>query len=296
MLPYRYGAVGTQYMNTKPSSELPISLSCQILSIFALSFPKPIMITIISPAKTQDFSAQDITKEFTEPAFLKESERLVKELKKKSAKKLTELMTVSENIAALNHERFRNFTTPFTPENAKQALLAFKGDVYTDIEVENYSTKEFDFAQDHLRILSGLYGLLKPLDLIQPYRLEMKIKLKNSRGKDLYEFWGERITKAINADLEKNKESVLINLASNEYYKVINPKKIKGEIITPVFKDHKDGQYKIIAFYAKRARGMMANFIIKKGLRNPEELKTFEEGGYEYSEPLSNEKEWVFIR
>src|SRR5690606_26757626 len=214
----------------------------------------------------------------------------------KSAKKLTELMTVSENIAALNHERFRNFTTPFTPENAKQALLAFKGDVYTDIEVENYSTKEFDFAQDHLRILSGLYGLLKPLDLIQPYRLEMKIKLKNSRGKDLYEFWGERITKAINADLEKNKESVLINLASNEYYKVINPKKIKGEIITPVFKDHKDGQYKIIAFYAKRARGMMANFIIKKGLRNPEELKTFEEGGYEYSEPLSNEKEWVFIR
>lgn len=124
----------------------------------------------------------------------------------------------------------------------------------------------------------------------------MKIKLKNSRGKDLYEFWGDRITKAINADLEKNKESVLINLASNEYYKVINPKKIKGEIITPVFKDHKDGQYKIIAFYAKRARGMMANFIIKKGLRNPEELKTFEEGGYEYSEPLSNEKEWVFIR
>lgn len=254
------------------------------------------MITIISPAKTQDFSAQDITKEFTEPAFLKESERLVKELKKKSTKKLTELMTVSDNIAALNHERFRNFKTPFTPENSKQALLAFKGDVYTDIEVENYSTKEFDFAQDHLRILSGLYGLLKPLDLIQPYRLEMKIKLKNSRGKDLYEFWGDRITKAINADLEKNKESVLINLASNEYYKVINPKKVKGEIITPVFKDYKVGQYKIIAFYAKRARGMMANFIIKKGLKNPEELKTFQEGGYEFSEPLSNEKEWVFVR
>lgn len=254
------------------------------------------MITIISPAKTQDFSAQNFTTEFTEPSFLKDSERLVKELRKKSAKKISELMDVSENIAALNYDRFQKFSTPFTPDNAKQALLSFQGDVYTDIEVENYSKKEFNFAQDHLRILSGLYGLLKPLDLIQPYRLEMKIKLKNSRGKDLYEFWGDRITKAINADLEKSKESVLVNLASNEYYKVINPKKIKGQIITPVFKDHKDGQYKIIAFYAKRARGMMTNFIIKNGIKYPEQLKTFQEGGYEYSEPLSSEKEWVFIR
>lgn len=254
------------------------------------------MITIISPAKTQDFSAQDITKEFTEPSFLKESERLVKELKKKSAKKICELMDVSENIAALNYNRFQNFSTPFTPDNAKQALLSFKGDVYTDIDIDNYSTKEFDFAQNHLRILSGLYGLLKPLDLIQPYRLEMKIKLKNPRGKDLYEFWGDRITKAINEDLKKNKDAVLVNLASNEYFKAVKPKKINTDIITPIFKDNSNGQYKIIAFYAKRARGMMANFIIKNGIKNPEALKTFQEAGYEYSEPLSNEKEWVFIR
>lgn len=254
------------------------------------------MITIISPAKTQDFSEQDFIKNFTEPTFLKESERLVKELKKKSTKKISDLMTVSENIAALNYERFQNFNTPFTPDNAKQSLLAFKGDVYTDIDVENYTTGEFDFAQNHLRILSGLYGLLKPLDLIQPYRLEMKIKLKNSRGKDLYQFWGNRITKAINEDLKENTGSVLINLASNEYFKVIDPKKIKGEIITPVFKDYKDGDYKIIAFYAKRARGMMANFIIKNKLKNVEKLKTFGEGGYEYNQRLSTEKEWVFIR
>lgn len=254
------------------------------------------MLAIISPAKTQDFTDQKFIDTYSDPEFLKESEKLIKELKKKSATSISKLMEVSSNIAELNYERYQNFETPFTPENAKQALLAFKGDVYTDIDVDNFTKKEFEFAQDHLRILSGLYGILKPLDLIQPYRLEMKIKLKNSRGKNLYEFWGDRITKVINTDLEKSKNPCLINLASQEYFKVIDTKKIKGEIITPTFKEHKNGEYKIIAIYAKRARGMMANFIIKNKLKNVEKLKTFGEAGYEYSERLSTEKEWVFIR
>lgn len=254
------------------------------------------MIAIISPAKTQDFTDQKFIDEYSEPAFLKDSEKLIKELRKKSAPKISKLMDVSSNIAELNYERYRNFKTPFTPDNSKQALLAFKGDVYTDIDVENFSKKEFDFAQDHLRILSGLYGILNPLDLIQPYRLEMKIKLKNSRGKNLYEFWGNRITDKINVDLEKTKNPYLINLASNEYFKAVDTRKIKGEIITPVFKDNKNGEYKILAFYAKRARGMMANFIIKNKLQTVEKLKTFQEAGYAYSERLSTDKEWVFIR
>lgn len=252
------------------------------------------MLVIISPAKTQDFSAQEWTKEFSEPYFLKESVKLVKELKKQSPQQIASLMSVSEKIADLNYTRFKNFKTPFTSENAKQALLAFKGDVYTDIDIAHYTQEDFEFAQNHLRILSGLYGLLKPLDLIQPYRLEMKIKLGNPRGKNLYEFWGDRITKKLN-ELATTAPT-LINLASAEYFKAINPQLFKGNIITPVFKDNKDGDYKIIAFYAKRARGMMTNFIIKHKITQPEQLKTFQDAGYEYSEPLSSSHEWVFIR
>lgn len=253
------------------------------------------MIVIISPAKTQDFSPQERTSLFSEPIFLKESLKLVKELKKQSPQQIASLMSVSDKIAELNYTRFKSFKAPFTPGNAKQALLAFKGDVYTDIEVGHYTQEDFEFAQQHLRILSGLYGLLKPLDLIQPYRLEMKIKLENPRGKDLYEFWDNRITKALNTG-SKKPNPTLINLASAEYFKAINTKLFKGGIITPVFKDHKDGEYKIIAFYAKRARGMMTDFIIKNKIENPEVLKTFQRAGYEYSEPLSNDQEWVFIR
>lgn len=253
------------------------------------------MIVIISPAKTQDFSDQEHTTLFSEPVFLKESLKLVKELKKQSPGQIASLMSVSDKIAELNHDRFSSFKTPFTTDNAKQALLAFKGDVYTDIDVDNYTKEDFEFAQQHLRILSGLYGLLKPLDLIQPYRLEMKIKLSNPRGKDLYEFWGDRITKELNTILDKP-NPMLVNLASVEYFKAINMKLFKGKIITPIFKDHKNGEYKIIAFYAKRARGMMTDFIIKNKIKNPETLKTFQSAGHEYSEPLSNDQEWVFIR
>lgn len=253
------------------------------------------MTIIISPAKTQDFSAHNTTHIFSEPVFLNESLKLVKALKKQSPQEIASLMSVSDKIAELNYDRFKNFKTPFTPDNAKQALLAFKGDVYTDIDIDNYSQEDFEFAQQHLRILSGLYGLLKPLDLIQPYRLEMKIKLGNPRGKDLYEFWGDRITKELNKLMDKPNPT-LVNLASTEYFKAVNPKLLKGKIITPVFKDQKNGAYKIIAFYAKRARGMMTDFIIKNRIDNVEKIKTFQEAGYEYSEPLSTAQEWVFIR
>lgn len=257
------------------------------------------MISILSPSKTQDFADDGLKPSkiaYSQPALLQDSTVLVKELRKKSVEAIEKLMSVSENIATLNHERFQQFSTPFSPENARQALLAFKGDVYTDIDIHAYKKADFDFAQQHLCILSGLYGLLKPLDLIQPYRLEMKTKLKNPKGKDLYQFWGGKITDQLNEALKEQKTKVLINLASNEYFKAIQAGELKGEIITPVFKEHKDGQYKTIALYAKRARGMMANFIIRHRMDTPKKLKTFAEAGYEYSEALSSENQWVFVR
>ena len=254
------------------------------------------MIAIISPSKTQDFSSNGQPEAFSQPQFLKQSEMLVKELRKKKTADIKSLMEVSDKIAELNYERYRQFKTPFTPEDSKQALFSFKGDVYTGIDSENYKEEELEFAQDHLRILSGLYGVLRPLDLIQPYRLEMKIKLKNRRGKDLYSFWGNRLTEALNRDFENQQNKVLINLASNEYFKALDKKKLKAEIITPVFKEHKNGKYSVIAIFAKKARGMMTDFIIKNKIQEAEELKTFHQEGYEYSEQLSQGNEWVFIR
>ena len=260
---------------------------------------KQIMLTILSPSKSQDFAddSLDIQKlKYSEPALLQESGQLVEELRQKSVEDLQELMSVSEKIASLNYERYQNFTTPFSPDNARQALLAFKGDVYTDIAIHDYSKDDFAFAQQHLRILSGLYGLLKPLDLIQPYRLEMKTKLPNQRGKNLYQFWDDRITQQLKAALQGHKSKVLVNLASNEYYKSLQPDALEGEVVTPVFKENKDGKYKVVAIHAKRARGKMANFIIRQRVDQAEQLKTFSEGGYEYSDNLSSEKEWVFVR
>lgn len=257
------------------------------------------MISILSPSKTQDFAddSVDVSKiDHTEPSLLKDSSVLVKELRKKSVQDIEKLMSVSENIATLNHERFQHFSTPFSPENARQALLAFKGDVYTGIEIQEYKKADFKFAQEHLCILSGLYGLLRPLDLIQPYRLEMKTKLSNPKGKDLYQFWGNRISEQLNELLKDQKKKVLINLASNEYFKAIKPAELDAEIITPVFKENKDGKYKTVAIFAKKARGLMANFIIQQRIDTPEKLKTFAEAGYEYSENLSSDKEWVFVR
>lgn len=250
------------------------------------------MIVLISPAKTLDLSATDVSL-YTQPDFQKETKELVGIMKKKSKKAIKSLMKVSDNIASLNEERYQQFVEDFTQENAKQALLAFKGDVYTKIEVDAFSKEDFEFAQQHLRILSGLYGLLKPMDLIQPYRLEMGITLKNKKGKNLYEFWGGKIARAIN---DVKEEGPIVNLASKEYFKAVDRKALQHKVISPVFKEFRNGEYKIIGIFAKQARGMMSNFMIKNKITNPEELKTFNEDGYEYADSKSTENEWVFIR
>jgi cytoplasmic iron level regulating protein YaaA (DUF328/UPF0246 family) len=249
------------------------------------------MITLISPAKTLDLSTTEINLN-SQPDFIKNTLELVSIMKKKSTSELMQLMDISENLAQLNRERYRNFKKSFEPENSKQALLAFKGDVYTKIDVENYSSEDFEFAQKHVRILSGLYGLLKPMDLIQPYRLEMGIRLENKKGKNLYEFWGSRIAKAIN---EVSNGDPVINLASQEYFKAVDVEKLSSKIITPVFKEFKNGKYQVIGLFAKQARGMMTDFIIKNRINNPEELKVFNSGKYEFKE--ENERgEWLYIR
>ena len=191
---------------------------------------------------------------------------------------------------------FEAWSQPFTPENAKQAVLAFKGDVYTGLDAESLSEKQFKFAQKHLRILSGLYGLLRPLDLMQAYRLEMGTKFENKAGKDLYSFWGDKITQALNAEIVSQKDDVLVNLASNEYFKSVKPKLLNGRIVTPVFKDWKGDKYKIISFYAKKARGLMCRYAIDNDISNVDKLKGFDYEGYAFNESMSSENEWVFIR
>lgn len=250
------------------------------------------MIALISPAKTLDLDPIDLAT-FTEPEFRKEIKELAGIMKKKSSADLQELMGISENLALLNRDRFKNFSNDFTLENSKPALFTFKGDVYRQMEVENYSEEQLAFAQDHLRILSGLYGLLKPLDLIQPYRLEMGIKLANKKASDLYGFWQHKITQALN---EATTDGAIINLASREYFKAVDQKKLKAKVIQFSFKEFRDGKYKIIAIYAKQARGAMANYIIENQINKPEQLKLFDLDRYEYSEKLSTDAEWVFIR
>lgn len=251
---------------------------------------------VISPAKTLDFDTAPVTTACTQPDFLLQSQQLIDELKTLSQAEVASLMKLSDKLAALNVARFGSWATPFTPENAKQAILAFKGDVYTGLDAETFSEEDFSFAQQHLRILSGLYGLLKPLDLIQPYRLEMGTRFNNSKGKNLYEFWDMQLTGALNRELSEEKEAVLINLASNEYFKAVKLKNLQAEVITPVFKDQKNGQYKIISFYAKKARGLMAAYIIQNRLNTPEQIKNFDTDGYYFSEEQSKGNEWVFLR
>jgi cytoplasmic iron level regulating protein YaaA (DUF328/UPF0246 family) len=205
-------------------------------------------------------------------------------------------MGISPKLAELNVDRYKTWKQPFTTENAKQSLLAFKGDVYRDIESDKFTASDFDFAQQHLRILSGLYGVLRPLDLMQPYRLEMGTKLKNKRGANLYEFWGTKITKSLNLALAQSKSDILVNLASNEYFNSVIPDDLDAEIITPIFKDTKNGKLKIISFFAKRARGMMTNFIIRKGITDPLQLKKFKVAGYKFDKSLSTTTEFTFTR
>ncbi|NOU59793.1 peroxide stress protein YaaA [Marinifilum caeruleilacunae] len=254
------------------------------------------MLIVISPAKSLDFESSVPTKLHSDAGFTKDAEQLIKILRKLKVDEIQELMSVSPKLAQLNFERFHQWSLPFTSENAKQALLAFKGDVYTGIDADSLTDKDFEYAQSKLRILSGLYGVLKPMDLIQAYRLEMGKKLGNRRGKDLYEFWGDRITKSINQDLKEYGHKNLINLASNEYFKSINSKKINADIVTPAFKDLKNGQYKMISFFAKKARGLMTRFIIQNEITNPEDLKAFDLDGYIFNPNLSKENAPVFTR
>lgn len=253
------------------------------------------MHVVISPAKTLDFETP-WKLDSTQPAFLDDSQLLIKQLRKLPAHKIGDLMSISEKLSILNAERFLNWHLPFTPDNAKPAILAFRGDVYTGLDADSFGKKDFAFAQEHLRILSGLYGLLRPLDLIQPYRLEMGTGFVNSRGKNLYDFWQDKITESLNAELIAHKKPTLINLASNEYWSAVKPAKLNAEVITPIFKDAKNGEYKIISFFAKKARGMMAAYIIKNRIKKPDELKGFDTDGYQFNLSLSKGNNWVFTR
>ncbi|MAT92501.1 MAG: peroxide stress protein YaaA [Halioglobus sp.] len=254
------------------------------------------MLTVISPAKTLDFDSRPTTRRATQPQFLERSAALVDDARALSPADIRSLMGVSENIAELNHQRFMNWGTPFSLDNAKQAILAFKGDVYTGLEAETLNAKQLGFAQQHLRILSGLYGLLRPLDLMQPYRLEMGLKFANSGGKNLYEFWGDDLTAAIDAQLGKSGSRVLVNLASNEYFRSLKARSLDADIVTPVFRDLKNGKYRVISFFAKKARGQMARYIIDNELNDPDGLKKFRRDGYRYNRAESTARELVFTR
>jgi len=254
------------------------------------------MLVIISPAKTLDFETPPVAKTASKPTMLKDSGELVDIMRNYSPDGLMDLMGVSKKIGELNVERFHNWHTPFNKSNAKQALLAFKGDVYTGLDAETFSEEDFDFAQQHLRILSGLYGVLRPLDLIQPYRLEMGTKLTNDKGNNLYEFWGDKPARSVNKQLKVLQSETLINLASNEYFNALDKKVLSANIITPVFKDYKNGKYKIISFFAKKARGLMSAYIIKKRITDPAKIKRFNVDGYRFDKASSSDNEWVFLR
>lgn len=254
------------------------------------------MLMVISPAKTLDFESPLATKRYTQPALLEESQKLIALARQLSPADIGSLMHISDKLAVLNAQRFNDWQPDFTPDNARQAILAFKGDVYTGLQAGTFSEAAFDFAQQHLRMLSGLYGLLRPLDLMQAYRLEMGIKLANPAGKDLYSFWGDKLTHALNAALAEQGDSVLINLASDEYFKALKPTLLKGEIVKPVFLDEKNGKFKVISFYAKKARGLMSRYIIENELTQPEQLKKFDVDGYAFDAGESKGNELVFKR
>jgi len=249
------------------------------------------MLAVISPSKTQDFEPVQVST-FTQTRQIEQSQILVDLLKGKTQDDIASLMSISDKLSKLNFDRFRTFNTPFTLSNAKQALLAFKGDVYNGIDAPSLSLDDLKFAQDHLRMLSGLYGVIRPLDLIQPYRLEMGTKLKNDQGKNLYEFWGSQISQVLN----KDELEVIINLASNEYFKGVDKKSINAKIINIAFKELKSDTYKIVGIYAKRARGLMVNYMIKNRLTEPESLKDFNVEGYQFRQDMSDDLTWVFTR
>ena len=254
------------------------------------------MLAIISPAKTLDFESAVRNLPVSQPHLTDYSEQLIEICRQLSPQDLSSLMSISDKLAGLNAARFAEWTKSHNEKNSRAAIWAFKGDVYTGLDADSLSDEDVQFAQRHLRMLSGLYGLLKPLDLMQPYRLEMGTAFANTRGKNLYEFWGDKITDLLNQTLKQSGSDVLINLASQEYFKSVNTQKLKARLITPVFKDEKNGKYKIISFYAKRARGLMVRYAAEHNITDPEMLKNFDYEGYSFNAAASNESEWVFMR
>ncbi len=256
------------------------------------------MLMVVSPAKTLDYTSPLATETATQPEFIPQSAELIDVCRTLTPVDISSLMKVSDKIAGLNAARFADWSTTFNADNARQAILAFKGDVYTGLAAETLTEDDFQWAQANLRILSGLYGLLKPLDLMQPYRLEMGTKLGNAKGTNLYQFWGTALSEKLNSVFAEKGESspVLLNLASNEYFKAVKPKVLDAKVITPVFKDCKNGQYKIISFYAKKARGLMVRYVIDNRIEAPEAIKDFDVAGYYFSEEESTATEWVFKR
>ncbi len=251
---------------------------------------------VVSPAKSLDFEKELPTARYSEPLFIEEASILNNALSRKSKKAIRELMHLSDKLAQLNKDRYQQFHTPFTPENARPAVYAFNGDVYTGLDAYSITEDKLDALQDKLRILSGMYGVLRPLDLMQPYRLEMGTSLSIRRNKNLYDFWGDKPTQQLNEELQN--DELFVNLSSNEYFNAIKPKKLKVPVITPIFKDFKNGNLKVISFFAKKARGRMVRYILDKDIDSIEGLKGFDYDSYGYSEEHSNEdkREYVFIR
>ena len=253
------------------------------------------LVTIISPAKKLDYSPVEKNIDSTIPSLLEHSNELIRDLKSLNPQEVSSLMSLSDKLGALNYERFQEWKTPFTKSNSKQAILAFKGDVYQGLDAESLSETELIWAQKHVRILSGLYGILKPMDLMQPYRLEMGTKFATKRGQNLYDFWNSIITEELNKNFSSDNTN-LLNLASNEYFKSINVSELKANVISPVFMDKKNGKYKIISFFAKKARGLMTRYVIKNRIEDITDIQNFEEGGYFFSEAMSEDNKPVFCR
>ena len=254
------------------------------------------MITLLSPSKKLNFNNQDAVSVFTQCDFIESAKELVNQAKNLTAQDLKDLMKISDSLADLNKERFDNWSLPFNKDNAKQAILAFDGGVYSGLKAETFNQKDLDFAQDHLRILSGLYGLLKPLDLIQPYRLEMGTKFKNSKGKNLYDFWSHEVTDNLNKNIKKHDNKTILNCSSNEYFNVINQKNLNGNILNTVFKEYRDGELKFISFNAKKARGLLTKFVINNKITSNNDLKDFNLENYKFDMSLSDESTFVFTR
>ena len=254
------------------------------------------MLALISPAKKLDFESDPTLDTHTQPDFLPQSKKLVGAARKLSRQDLRNLMGISEKLADQNFQRFKEFKPPFDLNNAKQAAMVFNGDTYVGLRAREMSKDDLEYAQDHLRILSGLYGVLRPLDLIQPYRLEMGLKFKNPGGENLYEFWNGKLAKAIDQAVADHKDPTIVNLASNEYFKAIDAKSLKAPVITPVFKEINQSQARVIGLFAKQARGMMARFMITKRIETADGLKKFTDGGYRFQAEQSDDKTWVFTR